>query len=294
MSTSLRALQKQNIPAPLKALPNWLVHRMKKPHDPATGRMGSPTDPRRWTSFERAVSRFESGGFDGIGFGMREEDPYCGIDLDHCLDPDSGEVSGFAGEIVRLCDSYTEVTPSGRGLRVWIEARKPSGKCKRAGERAIEVYDRGRYFTVTGWRLAGGPKDIMARQRELDALIAEEFPERGEDPRRTARRPYEGPLGERIDLEEFLSAAGVAVREESHDITAEHVFHIVCPWVREHADGDRSGTRVGQYRDGALFFHCEHSHCSHRRWAEFRVEVDPRVSVKIRRCKARRVWGRSA
>ncbi|MBA3491166.1 MAG: hypothetical protein H0T55_03695 [Rubrobacteraceae bacterium] len=62
-----------------------------------------------------------------------------------------------------------------------------------------------------------------------------------------------------------------------HDGTAAIKYGVVCPWVDEHTGGDESGTRVGQYEDGALFFHCEHSHCDARKWAEFREKVSPRI-----------------
>ncbi len=120
-----------------------------------------------------------------------------------------------------------------------------------------------------------------------------------EEPRRGDRRPYAGTpgspgAGEKLDLAEFLSSSGVAILGEIPDTTAERVFRVVCPWAREHTGGDRSGTRAGQYADGALFFHCEHSHCGGRGWAEFRNEVDPRIPATAKRCKARRVWRRSA
>jgi hypothetical protein len=120
--------------------------------------------------------------------------------------------------------------------------------------------------------------------------VREEFPKAEKKP----SRPYEGVPGERIDLVEFLSTAGVEVLGEIPDGSAELVFRIACPWMREHTAGDRSGTRVGQYPNGALFFQCEHAHCAHRGWHEFRQEVDPRVPAKIKVCRARRVWRRSS
>jgi hypothetical protein len=81
---------------------------------------------------------------------------------------------------------------------------------------------------------------------------------------------------------------------EVPDGSAELVFRIACPWMREHTGGDRSGTRAGQYSNGALFFQCEHAHCAHRGWPEFRREIDPGVPAKIKVCRARRVWRRSS
>jgi hypothetical protein len=133
---------------------------------------------------------------------------------------------------------------------------------------------------------------VEERQGELETLIREEFPAVSEAAENKPRpkQSHEGKSGERIDLVEFLGAGGVEVLGEVPDGTAERVFRIVCPWVREHTGGDRSGTRAGQYPDGALFFRCEHAHCAHRGWPEFRREVDPRIPARIKVCRARRVW----
>jgi hypothetical protein len=53
------------------------------------------------------------------------------------------------------------------------------------------------------------------------------------------------------------------------------VSHIVCPWAEEHTGGDTSGTRVGQYPDGALWFQCDHGHCGGRKWRQFREYFQP-------------------
>jgi hypothetical protein len=83
----------------------------------------------------------------------------------------------------------------------------------------------------------------------------------------------------------LLEDGDVEVLSEMHDGTAQVKYGIVCPWVDEHTGGDESGTRVGQYADGALFFHCEHGHCAGRKWTEFREKVSPRVPGWSRRPK---------
>ncbi|HEV8045824.1 MAG TPA: hypothetical protein VGP38_11625, partial [Rubrobacter sp.] len=212
--------------------------------------------------------------------------PYVGVDLDDVRDPETGLLTPRAAEIVSRLDSYTEVSPSGTGAKLWVRA-----ELERAWKKpGVEVYPHARYFATTGRTMPGSPLAVQSRQEELKALINEEFPTPDERP----RRPYVGQAGEHMDLLELLLAGDISIVREVPDGTAERVWAIVCPWWREHSRGERSGTRVGQYADGALFFHCEHAHCAHRRWSEFRNEVNPRVSVKIRRCRARRVWRQSA
>jgi hypothetical protein len=80
---------------------------------------------------------------------------------------------------------------------------------------------------------------------------------------RTTRQPYDGP---EMDLADYLSR--VEVLGELPDGKGTK-FAIVCPWAAEHGGGDRSGTRIGQRANGAVWFHCDHAHCQERGWREF-------------------------
>jgi primase-polymerase (primpol)-like protein len=91
--------------------------------------------------------------FAGIGFVLTPDDPFAGIDLDHCRDPETGEIEPWASEIVDRFQSYTEISPSGAGIRIFIRGTLPAGKGRHRGR--VEVYDRGRFLTVTGQRLEG-------------------------------------------------------------------------------------------------------------------------------------------
>jgi primase-polymerase (primpol)-like protein len=48
-------------------------------------------------------------------------------DLDHCRDLKTGAIVPGAQRIVDELDSYTEVSPSGDGLHIWIRARLSAG-----------------------------------------------------------------------------------------------------------------------------------------------------------------------
>ncbi len=205
-----------------------------------------------------------------------KDDPYCGADFDHVRDPQSGAIEPETVEKLQRLGSYTEVSPSLKGLKVWLRGELPAGRRKKPG---LEVYDRRRFFTVTGAFWPQAPLTIEFRQAELEELLREEFPE----PKHKPRRPYAGPIGERIDLLAFLEGAGVAILGEVPDGTAERVYRVICPWWADHTGGDKSGTRVGQYADGALWFQCEHAHCSHRSWANFRELVCPSARLRLGR-----------
>jgi hypothetical protein len=140
------------------------------PINPHTGKEADTTRPGTWGSFSRACEAVDKYGNAGVGFVFTREDPYCGVDLDNCVD--DGGVAPWAMEIVEALDSYTELSPSGTGLKVFVEASKPGSRC-RTGD--IEMYDSARFFTFTGDVFAGG--GIEKRQGRLSELYRRQFPQ---------------------------------------------------------------------------------------------------------------------
>lgn len=171
------------IPSCLKELPQWVCwkyveragKRTKCPVQPANGHNASVSEPATWTSFAHAVAAMDH--YDGIAFIFTESDPYCGIDLDDCLD-EQGQLA-WAGDLVERFDSYTEISPSGRGLKMILRGSKPPfARCKAnwRGQGTIEVYDEKRLFALTGQRLEGGNGAIAGRQAELNEVCTELWP----------------------------------------------------------------------------------------------------------------------
>jgi len=240
----------------------------------------SSTDEATWRTYEDAYNAWleNEWSFAGVGRVIRAEKDLVGVDLDKCLDPESGELTPRAKAMLERLDSYAEISPSGTGVKVWVRAPSTTRAHVKPG---LEVYPRGRYFTVTGLTMCEG--DIKTRDEELAAIIAEEFPKVDRD-----RTTYDGPRRV-LDLLDYLEKANIAIFAERSDGTADRVYSIRCPWAEEHTGGDASGTRVGQYADGALFFRCEHAHCREvREWRQFRAECDPLVHLgRARRAKGR-------
>ncbi|HPR53299.1 MAG TPA: hypothetical protein PLU81_16015 [Deltaproteobacteria bacterium] len=177
-----------NIPDPLKRRKQCLLWRYelneqgkwtKVPyHAKYTQRKARSNDPTTWSSFEQAMEGYENTpDIDGIGFVPSPEDDIVGIDLDHCID-DGGNIAPWALEIVKLLDSYTEITPSGHGLRIFIRGKKPSDKCKKGD---IEVYEAHHYLSVTGHHLPSTPATIEERQAQLNAFMEEHFSDKKDD-----------------------------------------------------------------------------------------------------------------
>jgi putative DNA primase/helicase len=167
----------------MKELDQWVCwrseerggRRTKVPYSPASGSRARCDDPATWGTFSETRDAVREGHYDGLGFVFTAEDPFCGVDLDGCVDPETGEVESWAMEVVEELGSYTEFSPSGTGLHVIVRAVLPEGGNRRGG---IELYERGRFFTVTGRRLSGTSHLIEERQQQISTLHARLFPPR--------------------------------------------------------------------------------------------------------------------
>jgi primase-polymerase (primpol)-like protein len=181
-----------SIPAALKDVPQWVVWRYTEEIDPETGEvdydkppvnartggLASSTNPQTWTTYEQAAGAYQRGGLDGIGFVLRRDKAagdapgLVAIDLDKCRDPETGTIEPWATSIVHSINTYTEVSPSGRGLRLFLYGKLPGHGRKRG---PYENYEAGRYVTVTGQRIEGAPATIEHRQAELLRVHAEQW-----------------------------------------------------------------------------------------------------------------------
>jgi hypothetical protein len=74
---------------------------------------------------------------------------------------------------VQLLNSYSERSVGGKGVHVIFRGTKPGTKC-RVGP--YELYDSGRYFTVSGHHIEGTPTTVENRTAEVAALYARLFP----------------------------------------------------------------------------------------------------------------------
>jgi len=84
------------------------------------------------------------------------------VDLDKCRDPQTGIVQPWALEAIKMLDSYTELSPSKTGFHILLNGALPEGGNRKG---PVEVYTKGRYFTITGDHVAGTPTTI--NQRDL-------------------------------------------------------------------------------------------------------------------------------
>jgi hypothetical protein len=127
----------------------------------------------------------------GLGFTL--DDGFAGIDLDNCRDPETGELAGWAQEIIKEMGSYTEVSPTGTGVKVFGLASsddwpdKWNRKNFQAGE--VEVYTTGRYFCVTGQHVEGTPTELRPLASGLAKLATRFKPDASSSVRRETPEP---------------------------------------------------------------------------------------------------------
>ncbi|WP_119316715.1 hypothetical protein, partial [Calidithermus terrae] len=176
------------VPPALRELSQWVVWRVenregkatKVPYQPNPARLvrASTGNPSTWGSLENALQALQGHKLEGLGFVFAPGGGVVGVDLDW---------KGYEGQGVPLeaqtiadrLNSYTEWSPSRKGCHILLRGSLPQGTPHRkqlAPGVELEVYDRGRYFTVTGRHWAGYPDDLQERQAELEALLAELFP----------------------------------------------------------------------------------------------------------------------
>ena len=194
------------VPAELRALSQWVAWRYawedgrsaKKRINPRTGRPASPTSPATWATFEEALAAVAAGTYDGVGFVFTPNDPYVGIDLDGCRDPETGELAPWAEEVLERFGTYAEASPSGTGVHLIVACAAPlppRNRSERGGQK-VEVYQQDRYFTVTGAAIhEAGPADRTADLLAWHAEVVGQPPARPWAPERVAR-PDGGAVAE--------------------------------------------------------------------------------------------------
>lgn len=171
--------ERDAVPADLVDRPQWLLWRYepgetpekkprKMPYYADGGKrfsgQGSDRDRSRLTVFQLAATKASQGDFDGVGFAFLPDDGLIGIDLDGMIDPETGAISDRCTAIVQACASYTEYSPSGKGVHILCRGDAVTTKSNAIG---VEVFVGRQYFTFTGRRWPGSPATVS----ELDPAV---------------------------------------------------------------------------------------------------------------------------
>ena len=185
----------ENIPQVLRERPQWVAwfaaknpEKPEKPDkillNPKTGYAARTNNAATWGSFEQAKQYYLSnagkvittvvngvnrtGPISGVGLVLTEGSGLVGIDIDGCIDS-QGNLTPEAQQIIDRVGSYTEVSPSGTGVRIFVKGNIL--KALKNSKKGVEIYKSGRYLTVTGRPLRDF--SITENQEALDWLIAE-------------------------------------------------------------------------------------------------------------------------
>src|SRR5208337_1190468 len=185
-----------NVPRELKKHPRWVVWKYvdrlkpngelkwtkmpiqsRNPYKPA-----SATDPSTWSTFDesRATQQSSSGQVDGIGFVLGRipdtDVTISGVDVDACIDA-QGRIADWAKPYLDSLASYSEVSPSGRGVKVFLVGSWCGGCSYETltglgyeGTGQIEIARSDRFFTVTGDLLNHSWTDLAYRPLQLQTL----------------------------------------------------------------------------------------------------------------------------
>lgn len=155
---------------------------------------GDPRDRAELVSFDAALAALHDDRWAGLGFAFLPGDGLIGIDLDNVIDADTGAVQERAAGIIAACDSFTELSPSGRGVHIYCLGETKSHKSNEIG---VEMFCGRQFFTVTGRQFPGSPDVVTAIRPAVVERLHQVIDEargkhRAPGPSSPARQPVEG------------------------------------------------------------------------------------------------------
>jgi putative DNA primase/helicase len=123
----------EGVPGLIKDVPRWICWHYeykggkwtKPPISPLNGNTANFKDKNVWADFKGASAAHQSKNIqsDGVGFVLSKDDDIVGIDIDHCFQ--DGEITEVAESIIKKVNSYTELSPSGEGIRIFCKGLFP-------------------------------------------------------------------------------------------------------------------------------------------------------------------------
>lgn len=192
------------VPSILKQVPNWVEWRLEgkkgkllKMSGTKHSRNAESDNSATWVSYETLIANSPTiNSSQGVGFVLNGEQSKCLVayDIDGARNAATGEIAEWAKQIlVALGNPYTEVTPSGTGIRPWVIGRNAfpgdhlkeklllAKSCGFGDKVQIEIFRDGQYVTVTGNHLAGTSREIpnrgdLSNVFQLCETIAAKYP----------------------------------------------------------------------------------------------------------------------
>lgn len=177
---------KRFIPAPLRKLQSYLLFKYTPPRTSTAkrgkvpfylngsarhGDQGSIADLAALVDFDTAVNAYSKSadGYAGVGVCALPHNPVTFLDLDACIDHDTGALNALAQEIVSW-GSYTEVSPGGLGLRCILKGNL--GFNRKNNSIGLEIFSSTGFLTLTGLPFGPAKPLIAPTKQQIDRLHA--------------------------------------------------------------------------------------------------------------------------
>lgn len=173
-----------NIPQELKINGLWCLWKKvegkgKIPYNASNDSFAKSNDKSTFNTFQTALYNIhkyiayneKNEMLGGLGLGIFNG--YSAIDIDHCIDEETGEISQMAQDIIDYCDSYTETSPSGTGIRIIIKTKTIINKDTHYinnSSNGLEIYiseNTNKFVTITG----NTTKNKQIREVNLDYIL---------------------------------------------------------------------------------------------------------------------------
>lgn len=223
----------------------------KPPVDAFTLRNAGSTNSDTWATYDEAVAQIGKTAniyvenekrnitvpVAGVGINL-ETTELLGIDIDHCIEFDESgkfmaksETWKKAQAFIMRVNSYTERSPSGTGVHILVKAKNTNPDLNKNGLPkglkdiipGYELYDNGRYFTVTGDAYRGCP-GIQERQETIDQII-KEWRQLREETRVSTSVVSCGGSGERVEISESNMDLWVKMYNSKYGIEIRELFN---------------------------------------------------------------------
>ena len=182
----------KNVPAEMKALPNWCVLKIYKdkatgttkkfivnPNNPQGG-WAKHNDPSNWTTFDKAMEYARKNNGAGLSFAIKGSG-FNAFDLDHCYDKETKTYNETAKKFLAdLPNSYAERSVSGTGLHIFTKGSVcENGKYNEArGGAAVEVFETWGFVSMTGNVVDEQHKNLVDLPDEVKKSIQTEIGEK--------------------------------------------------------------------------------------------------------------------
>jgi hypothetical protein len=166
-----------SVPGELKELNQWLPWRAEGkslkegwdivPYNLQTGEKANLNDPSSWLNLMTALGSLFGEKFTGIGFAVSKNDPYVGFDIDNCVD-EAGNIDVAVSKIITDVNSYSEFSPSRKGVQILCKGKLPLGGGRRFNYPKVgmtfKIYDSDRFLALTGNHITGTPLSVNHSQ----------------------------------------------------------------------------------------------------------------------------------